>query len=154
MAEGIRSFLGAWEEYRVEADEYRELDDERVLVVHHVSGRGKTSGLDLGQRRAKTANLFHVRGGKVTELVLYFAGVRPVVAAERLISAAGETLGSSAAKPYGSSPLGTTRITRVTVKVFGGGRPGDRGVRSLSRGFSVSVPSRASLSEEAREERR
>jgi hypothetical protein len=60
MAEGIRSFLGAWEEYRVEADEYRELDDERVLVVHHVSGRGKTSGLDLGRggRRQRTCSTF------------------------------------------------------------------------------------------------
>ena len=40
------------EEYRVEADEYRELDGGRVLVLVHSSGRGKASGLELGQMRA------------------------------------------------------------------------------------------------------
>ena len=59
---------------RVEADEYRELDDERVLVLVHWSGRGKTSGLELAQMRAKGASLFHIRGGKVTRLVLYLDG--------------------------------------------------------------------------------
>jgi hypothetical protein len=53
-------------------DEYRELDDERVLVLSHYSGRGKTSGLELGQIQAKGAGLFHVRRGKVTKLVIYF----------------------------------------------------------------------------------
>jgi hypothetical protein len=33
MAEGWREFLSAWEAVRPEVDEYRELDDERVLVV-------------------------------------------------------------------------------------------------------------------------
>jgi ketosteroid isomerase-like protein len=72
MAEGFRSILGVWEEYRTEVEEYRELDDERVLVLMHLSGRGKTSGLELEQLRTKGANLFHVREGKVTRLVLYF----------------------------------------------------------------------------------
>jgi ketosteroid isomerase-like protein len=72
LAEGFRDWLSAWEEYRVEADEYRELDDERVLVLVHLTGRGKTSGLELGQMRAKGASLFHIRGGKVMRLVLYF----------------------------------------------------------------------------------
>ena len=75
MAEAWRAFLGAWEEYRTEVDEYRELDGERVLVLLHLSGRGKTSGVELGEMRTKAANLFHVRGGKVTRLVLY-AGPR------------------------------------------------------------------------------
>jgi GNAT superfamily N-acetyltransferase len=71
MAEGFRGWLSAWEELRVEADEFRELDDERVLVYAHFSGRGKTSGLDLGQVPTKAAQLFHVRGSKVTRLVIY-----------------------------------------------------------------------------------
>ena len=71
MAEGTRYFLSAWEDFRFEADEYRELDDERVLVLDHFIGRGKTSGLELGQMRSNAANLFHVRDGKVTRLVLY-----------------------------------------------------------------------------------
>jgi ketosteroid isomerase-like protein len=53
MAEGMRDFLSAWEEYRVEAEEFRELDGERVLVLLRRSGRGKTSGLELGQVRSK-----------------------------------------------------------------------------------------------------
>jgi ketosteroid isomerase-like protein len=72
MTEAGRDFLSAWEEYRTEVDEYRELDDERVLVLLRRRGRGKTSGLELGQMTAKGAGLFHVRGGKVTRLVNYF----------------------------------------------------------------------------------
>jgi len=72
MAEGFRSILAAWEGYRAEADDYRQLDRERVLVLVHMSGRGKMSGLELGRLRTKGANVFHVRGGKVTRLVLYF----------------------------------------------------------------------------------
>ena len=52
-------------------DDYRELDNERVLVFLHYSGRGKKSGLELGQIGSNVACLFHVRGGKVTKLVLY-----------------------------------------------------------------------------------
>jgi ketosteroid isomerase-like protein len=71
-AEGFRDFLGAWEDYRIEADDYRELDDERVLVLIRRSGRGKISGLELGQVQTEGAVLFHVRGGKVTRQVVYF----------------------------------------------------------------------------------
>jgi ketosteroid isomerase-like protein len=72
MAEAFRDFLSAWEEYRAEVDEYRELDDECVLVLTHRSARGKTSGLELAQMRAQGAGLFHVRDGKVMRLVVYF----------------------------------------------------------------------------------
>jgi ketosteroid isomerase-like protein len=71
MAEGTREWLSAWEEFRQEVDEYRELDDQRVLVLVHRSGRGKTSGLELGQMRTKGACLFHVRRDKVTRLVFW-----------------------------------------------------------------------------------
>jgi ketosteroid isomerase-like protein len=71
MADAWRAYLGAWEEYRTEVDEYRELDGERVLVLLHLSGRGKTSGVQLEEIRTTAVNLFHVRGGKVTRLVLY-----------------------------------------------------------------------------------
>ena len=72
MAEGMRDVLSAWEDFRVTADQYRELDGERVLALSQNSGRGKTSGLDLGQTRTKAALLFHVRGGKVTRIVSYW----------------------------------------------------------------------------------
>ena len=63
--------MSAWEEFRVEPEEYRQLDDERVLVLSHFSGRGRTSGLDVRQMRTKGAELFHVRGQKVTRLVIW-----------------------------------------------------------------------------------
>ena len=72
MAEGARSWLSAWEEFRIASDESRELDDERVLVLHHASGRGKTTRLEVARMQTKGASLFHVRDGKVTRLVAYF----------------------------------------------------------------------------------
>lgn len=71
MADGTRDWLNAWEDLRFEADVYRELDDERVLVLVRYIGRGKASGLELGHIPMKAASLFHVRGGKVTRLVHY-----------------------------------------------------------------------------------
>ena len=72
MAVGWRGWLDAWTDYRTEVDEYRQLDDERALVLTHDSGRGKASGLDLGEMGPKAAVLFHVRDGKVTRLGIYF----------------------------------------------------------------------------------
>jgi ketosteroid isomerase-like protein len=72
MTEGFRSMASAWEDFRGEAEEYRELDDERVLLLTRRSGRGKTSGLELGDVGAKSAQVFHVRGGKVTRLITYW----------------------------------------------------------------------------------
>jgi ketosteroid isomerase-like protein len=71
MAEGFREFVDAWEEYRIKVDKFRELDAERVLVLFHRSGRGKTSGLELEQMRSEAASLVHVHDGKVTRLVFY-----------------------------------------------------------------------------------
>ena len=71
MAHGFRSFLSAWESLHVEVDDCREIDNERVLVLTHLSGRGKTSGVDLTQMQTKQANLFHIRDGKVIRLVVY-----------------------------------------------------------------------------------
>jgi ketosteroid isomerase-like protein len=76
LAEGARSWVTAWEEFRIDADQYRVIDAERTLVVHDYTGRGKTSGLELGQIRSKGATLFHVRGGKVTRLVQYWDAER------------------------------------------------------------------------------
>jgi ketosteroid isomerase-like protein len=62
----------AREGYHFEADEYRELDHERILALGRQSGRGKTSGLELGQMRAKGTALFQIRDGKVTKHVIYW----------------------------------------------------------------------------------
>jgi ketosteroid isomerase-like protein len=72
IADATREWVSAWSEYHVEVEEYRELDAERVLVLTHHSGRGKTSGLDLAQIHTNGASLFHIRDGKVGKLVFYF----------------------------------------------------------------------------------
>jgi ketosteroid isomerase-like protein len=72
VAEAWRGFLSAWEELSVAAEEYLELDDERVLVLSHFSARGKTSGLEARDLGTREANLFQLRDGKVTRLVLYW----------------------------------------------------------------------------------
>jgi ketosteroid isomerase-like protein len=72
LAEEAHDVLGAWEDVRVKADEYRELDDERVLVLVRLFGRGKTSGLELEPLQTAGAWLVEVHDGKVTKLVRYF----------------------------------------------------------------------------------
>jgi ketosteroid isomerase-like protein len=72
MAEGWREFLAAWTGYGVQADEIRELSDERVLVLLHAVGRGRSSGVELNQTSTQGANLFHLSGGMVTRLTIYF----------------------------------------------------------------------------------
>jgi ketosteroid isomerase-like protein len=65
-------FLSAWEGFHHRADEYQELDSERVLVLSRFGGRGKTSRLEIEQMATKAAVLFHVSGREVTRIVLYF----------------------------------------------------------------------------------
>jgi hypothetical protein len=64
--------LNVWEGFRVEADEYLECDAERVIVLAHPIGLGKTSGLELGRMDLKGAQLFQLRSHKVTTLVHYY----------------------------------------------------------------------------------
>jgi ketosteroid isomerase-like protein len=70
-AEAWREYLGNWQGYRIEAEEFRQLGGERVLVLFRVFGRGKTSGLEVGQFQQGSASVFHVHDGKVTRLVTY-----------------------------------------------------------------------------------
>lgn len=71
LAAGTRYRLDAWEGFRIEADEYRELDGERVLVLIRPHGRGRSSGLEIAQVQRNGAILFHVLEGKVSGLVTY-----------------------------------------------------------------------------------
>ena len=70
-----RRDLDSYDEIRVQAAEYREIDCERVLVLAHNQGSGKTSGFDLTQI-GRTAAVFRIRRGKVIEMVLYFEPAR------------------------------------------------------------------------------
>jgi len=69
LVAAMRSLFGALEDFRNEAEDYRELDAERVLVLTNVSARGKASGLALNQ---KGAEVFEIHAGKVTRLVTFF----------------------------------------------------------------------------------
>ena len=64
--------MSAWQDFRVEAYQFRELDEQRVLVLAHFSGRGKTSDVDVGEMRTMGAALYDLRGGKVTKGVHYW----------------------------------------------------------------------------------
>ena len=72
MADGFRSSMGVWKDVHAEVQEYRELDNDRVLVLEWRRARGKASGLELKQMRAEGAVLFHLRDGKVARLAFYW----------------------------------------------------------------------------------
>jgi ketosteroid isomerase-like protein len=65
----MRNLFSAFEHLHNEAEGYRELDDERVLVLTQASGRGKKSGVPFVHRGAE---LFEIHNGKVTRIVVYF----------------------------------------------------------------------------------
>jgi ketosteroid isomerase-like protein len=69
MAKIWGDWLRAWKDFHAEAEVYREVDGERVLVLLRYSGRGNPGGLEVTPIEA--ASLFHMRDGKVTRLVLY-----------------------------------------------------------------------------------
>jgi ketosteroid isomerase-like protein len=71
MAAGWGDFLRAWEGFHHKAEEYRDLDGERVLVLVRWAGRGKTSGLEVAQMTTRAAVLFHLRDRRVTRVVAY-----------------------------------------------------------------------------------
>ena len=72
MGEGWRQTLSSWEGFRVEPEAYRQLDDERVLVLVTFCGRGKSSGLEVGQLTQRGAAILRIREGRVTTLVSYW----------------------------------------------------------------------------------
>ena len=71
VREAFFDFLRNWEDWRAVAEEYRELDDERVLVLLRNSGRGKTSGLEVSQLGWNAASVLRIRDGKVVEFVAW-----------------------------------------------------------------------------------
>jgi ketosteroid isomerase-like protein len=72
MAGFVGDWLSAWEGLRQVAEEYREVDDERVLVLFRLSGRGKSSGLDVTGMQSLGVNVFYIRDHKVTQFDVYF----------------------------------------------------------------------------------
>src|ERR1700736_6416350 len=69
MRDAARANIEVWAQLRIAAEEYREVDSERVLVLDDVTGRGKRSGLEIRPLGESGAHLFHVRDGMVTRLL-------------------------------------------------------------------------------------
>jgi ketosteroid isomerase-like protein len=74
LARSARELLRTWEHFRPEAEDYRELDSERVLVLWRYNAQGRTSGLDTTRMTGAAAHVFHVMDGKVTRVVFYIEG--------------------------------------------------------------------------------
>jgi ketosteroid isomerase-like protein len=70
MSRRYGEWLRGFEGFRAEAEEYVVVDENRILVFVHNSGRGRTSGVEFEQRTV--ANYFELRDGLVTRLVLYW----------------------------------------------------------------------------------
>jgi hypothetical protein len=76
MTEVWRDAMSSFTGLRAVAEQYRVLDDGQILVLTSNTGRGKVSGLELGEMRTRGANLFRVKEGKVTALILYWEAAR------------------------------------------------------------------------------
>jgi ketosteroid isomerase-like protein len=72
MASAWGAWLQAWADFRAKADGYRVLDGERVLVLNSFGGRGKTSGVGVGELMTKGASVWNIKRERVTRLVLYW----------------------------------------------------------------------------------
>jgi ketosteroid isomerase-like protein len=72
MGEAWATMLRAWERLRAIPEEFREVDEDRVLVFVRNEGRGRGSGIEIQGISTKAANVFTVREGRVTRLVLYW----------------------------------------------------------------------------------
>ena len=68
MAKGAHRWLSAWEAYRMDVEEYREVDAARVLVLCRFRGRAKTGGFGVTH---EGAGRFELHQGKVTRIVGY-----------------------------------------------------------------------------------
>ena len=72
MKEGFLDWVRVWRDWTVTAEDYRELDVERVLVLYRDSGRMKESGPEGTRVENKGASLFHLRDQLVTRIVQYY----------------------------------------------------------------------------------
>jgi ketosteroid isomerase-like protein len=64
--------LNAYDEFSATAEEYRELDDGRILVAVTNRGRGRASGVEVAAMGGGGANIFEIRGGRVIRLTTYW----------------------------------------------------------------------------------
>lgn len=76
MARLWAGVLNTFEQAYATVDEYRQLDEERILVLYRTHGAGKASGLEVSRLAATQASLFHLRDQKVTKLIIWWGRER------------------------------------------------------------------------------
>jgi ketosteroid isomerase-like protein len=69
LAAAMRSAFSVMEDWRDAPEDYRELDDRRVLVLSRFTSIGKASRLEVEQR---VAQLFEIERANVMRIVVYF----------------------------------------------------------------------------------
>ena len=72
MARVWREFLSAYHDFSAIAEDYREIDARRVLVLYQFSGRGRVIGLEIGSVSTRNACIYDIDGGFVRRLALYW----------------------------------------------------------------------------------
>jgi ketosteroid isomerase-like protein len=73
LADAMLGFLRLWEDFRVVAEDCRELDESRVLVLLRRSGRGKVSKIGLAELAgAEGADVLEMRDGQVIRWTFYW----------------------------------------------------------------------------------
>ena len=73
MSEAMRGMLAAWKDFRLIAEEFSEVDAERVLVVARAEGRGRISGIEHRDvvPPQRGADVFRVQSGRVNRIDVY-----------------------------------------------------------------------------------
>jgi uncharacterized protein len=78
----LQDWLGEWEHWRAEAEEYLEMGDFVVVLARYM-GRGKGSGVDIHQ---EGAHVFKLRDGKVVRLEIFATRKRAIEWVEAALS--------------------------------------------------------------------
>jgi hypothetical protein len=76
MAKVFRDVISAYDDFRVIAEDYIEIDATRVLVLVRFTGRGRTSGLEIGNVHTRNAGLLDIGDSAVRRLILYWDRAR------------------------------------------------------------------------------
>jgi ketosteroid isomerase-like protein len=79
MHSSLSALFDAWESYRLEPEEVRDVDDDRVVAVVREAARGRTSGLEVESR---WGYLITIREGLITRVEAYRDADRALEAAE------------------------------------------------------------------------
>jgi hypothetical protein len=71
MHEAFSDWIGVFRDWTVRANDYIELDRDRVLVTFNSTALGRRSGPEGERLRSDGATLFELRDQRVTRIVQY-----------------------------------------------------------------------------------